>query len=100
MGVSIVEPGFVREAGMFVDSGASLPRAMRTSTPRDVARAVIRAVRRNRGEMLVAPVEARLGVALCSVAPALGARAQRLFGLRFGHHAAASTPFIEIAGPC
>jgi short-subunit dehydrogenase len=83
VGVSIVEPGFIREAGMFVDSGASLPRGFRTSAPRDVARAVIRAVQRNTAETVVAPIEARLGVTLCSMAPGLGARAQRLFGLNF-----------------
>ena len=37
VGVSIVEPGFVREAGMFADSGAKLPPGARTVSPEAVA---------------------------------------------------------------
>src|SRR5262249_7268032 len=37
IGVSVVFPGFVREAGMFADSGASLPIGIGTVTPRAVA---------------------------------------------------------------
>src|SRR5215211_7240122 len=37
VGVSCVFPGFVRDAGMFADSGATLPPGVGTSTPGDVA---------------------------------------------------------------
>jgi short-subunit dehydrogenase len=55
VGVSLVEPGFVREAGMFADSGADAPAGLGTTTPRKVARAVVESIERNRGEVTVAP---------------------------------------------
>jgi short-subunit dehydrogenase len=55
VGVSIVSPGFVREAGMFADAGSAPPPGLGTTTPRRVARAVAKAMRRNRNEITVAP---------------------------------------------
>jgi short-subunit dehydrogenase len=81
VGVSIVEPGFIRDEGMFADHGASLPRGFRTGTPHQVARAVIRAIERNVAEIVVAPIEARLAVALGRLAPELSAKVQQLIGM-------------------
>ena len=55
VGVSLVEPGFVREAGMFADSGAKAPGGLGTTTPARVASAVVQAIEKNRGEVTVAP---------------------------------------------
>jgi short-subunit dehydrogenase len=55
IGVSIVSPGFVREAGMFHDAAAKPPPGMGTTTPKKVGQAVVRAIRRNRSEIAVAP---------------------------------------------
>lgn len=77
IGVSIVEPGFIRDAGMFAQSGVALPRAVRTKTPLDVAAGVINAIEHNRGEVFVAPLELRLSATLATVAPALSSRIQR-----------------------
>jgi short-subunit dehydrogenase len=55
VGVSVVSPGFVSDAGMFVDSGAEVPSAVGSSSTRDVARAVRRAIVENRQEIVVAP---------------------------------------------
>jgi len=55
VGVSIVSPGFVREAGMFADSGSAPPPGLGTTTPKKVARAVAKAIRRDRNEITVAP---------------------------------------------
>jgi short-subunit dehydrogenase len=55
VGVSLVEPGFVREAGMFADSGASAPAGLGTTTPEKVAQAVVESIEKNRGEVTVAP---------------------------------------------
>ena len=55
VGVSIVSPGFVREAGMFHDAGSKPPPMIGTTTPGKVARAVVRAIERNRNEITVAP---------------------------------------------
>ena len=59
VGVSIVAPGFVREAGMFADSGAKPPAGVGTSTPRQVAAGVVRAIERNKMEVAVAPLRMR-----------------------------------------
>ena len=80
VGISLVEPGFVRDAGMFVESGAELPSGVRTVSPEQVARAVVKAVVKNAPEIVVAPVEIRMGAYFGSVFPTLNARAQKLAG--------------------
>jgi short-subunit dehydrogenase len=80
VGVSTVFPGFVRDAGMFAKSGAVLPRGIGTRTPRDVARAVVRAVEHDVAEIDVAPMSLRLATAFGVMAPRVAARAQRLVG--------------------
>jgi len=44
VGVSVVFPGFVRDAGMFADSGTVLPKGVGTSSPENVADAVVGAI--------------------------------------------------------
>ncbi len=81
VGCSVISPGFVRDAGMFADTGVSLPAGIGTVSPQQVAGAVIRAIRSNRAEIDVAPVGLRLGAALGGLAPGLAARLQaRLAG--------------------
>jgi short-subunit dehydrogenase len=80
VGVSTVFPGFIRDAGMFHDSGAKLPPYVGTKTPDDVARAVIRAIERDRGEIDVAPLGLRVGTALGAIAPEVAATVQRKLG--------------------
>jgi short-subunit dehydrogenase len=59
VGVSIVAPGFIRDAGMFADSGAKPPPGVGTSTPREVAEGVVTAIERNKIEVAVAPLRLR-----------------------------------------
>jgi len=80
VGVSVVLPGFIRDAGMFANSGAPLPPGVGTRSPEDVANAVISAIERNRAEVEVAPVPLRLGTAVASVAPAFSAAVSRRLG--------------------
>jgi short-subunit dehydrogenase len=80
VGVSVILPGFIRDAGMFADSRATLPPWVGTRSPEDVARAVISAVERDRAEVEVAPLPLRLGTAAASAAPALGAAVSRRLG--------------------
>jgi short-subunit dehydrogenase len=80
VGVSVVFPGFIRDAGMFHESGAKLPKGVGTSTPEDVAEAVIRGIERNRGELDVAPVSLRAGTMLAGVAPGAAARLASIAG--------------------
>ena len=80
VGVSVVAPGFIRDAGMFAKTGLRLPPGVGTRTPEQVAAAVIAAVQRNRAEVDVAPATLRLGAAFASVAPATAAWGARLMG--------------------
>ncbi len=80
VGVSAVFPGFVRDAGMFADSGAKLPAGAGTVAPEAVADAVVRAIERNRGEIDVAPVGMRVGAAFASLAPEVAATVIRASG--------------------
>jgi short-subunit dehydrogenase len=80
VGVSVVLPGFIRDAGMFAYSGVTLPPGVGTRSPEDVAAGVISAIERNRAEVEVAPLWLRLGTAIASVAPALSAAVSRRLG--------------------
>lgn len=80
IGVSVVLPGFIREAGMFANSGVKLPPGVGTRTPGQVANAVIAAIERNRAEVDVAPVMLRLGARFAGAAPEIAATAQRVLG--------------------
>lgn len=82
VGVSTVFPGFIRDAGMFADAGVPLPRGIRTRSPRDVARATVRAIERNIAEIDVAPFGLRLSARIGGVAPVLSAAVQRRAGGR------------------
>jgi short-subunit dehydrogenase len=80
VGVSTVFPGPIRDAGMFARTEVALPRGTGTSSPEDVARAVARAIERNRAEITVAAGSTRLGAALGGVAPVLVGDLARLLG--------------------
>jgi short-subunit dehydrogenase len=59
VGVSIVSPGFIREAGMFAESGANPPPGLGTSTPEEVAKGTLRAIESDKVEVAVAPARQR-----------------------------------------
>jgi short-subunit dehydrogenase len=80
VGVSTVFPGFIRDAGMFHEAGVRLPPGVGTRRPEDVARAVISAIERNRGEVDVAPLPLRASTAFASLAPELAASVARRLG--------------------
>jgi short-subunit dehydrogenase len=80
VGVSAVFPGFISDAGMFAEAGVELPTGVGTKTPEDVAKAVVTAIERNRGEIDVAPISLRASTAFASLAPELAARVGRKVG--------------------
>jgi short-subunit dehydrogenase len=80
VGVSAVFPGFIREAGMFAEAGVKLPAGVGTRSPEDVAKAVVQAIERNRGEVDVAPISLRVGSALAGLAPEISAAITRKAG--------------------
>lgn len=60
IGVSIVSPGTIREAGMYADSGADPIPGLGTGSPQQVADAVVKAIEQNKVEVTVAPIQQRL----------------------------------------
>jgi short-subunit dehydrogenase len=80
IGVSCIFPGFIRDAGIYAESGVKLPPGVGTRSPDDVARAVLRAIERNRGEIDVASVAQRGGAAAAALAPDLAASVVRRLG--------------------
>ena len=80
VGVTNINPGFIREAGMFHESGAKLPPGAGTKRPADVARAVVRAIERDPTEIDVAPVGLKAGAAVAAVAPGVAQAVARRWG--------------------
>ncbi|HMJ97463.1 MAG TPA: SDR family NAD(P)-dependent oxidoreductase [Thermoleophilaceae bacterium] len=78
--VTVVFPGFVRDAGLFADSGVKLPPWVGTRTPEQVAEAVVRGIERERAELDVAPLGLRVGTRIAALAPVTVARLQRRLG--------------------
>jgi short-subunit dehydrogenase len=76
VGVSLVSPGFIRDAGMFAESGAAPPGGLGTSTPEQVAAAVVKAVERNKIELTVAPLHTRMLTHVALASPAIALKAQ------------------------
>jgi short-subunit dehydrogenase len=80
VGVSLILPGFIRDAGLFADANVRLPPGVGTKSPEDVAAGVLHAIERNRAEVEVAPIGQRLGATLAGVAPELAASVSRRMG--------------------
>jgi short-subunit dehydrogenase len=74
IGVSVITPGAIRDAGMFADSGAPPPPALGTGTPEQVGNAVVRAIARNKSEISVAPARQRALARIMMMAPEIFGR--------------------------
>lgn len=74
VGVSVISPGAIRDAGMFADSRAKAPPTIGTGTPKQVAGAVVRAIERDRREITVAPLRQRALSRIAINAPELSSR--------------------------
>jgi short-subunit dehydrogenase len=77
----IVLPGFVSEAGMFVDRRGTAPRLIGASPAADVAQAVVRVIERGRQEVIVSPGPIRPFLVLSSLSPALSDRILKWLGV-------------------
>jgi short-subunit dehydrogenase len=80
VGVTVVFPGFIRDAGMFAEAGVKLLPGLGTKSPAEVARAVLRAVHDNPAEIDVASVEQRVGAVIGALSPSLSQFVQTRFG--------------------
>ncbi len=77
VGISTICPGYVSSQGMIADTGVPIPSLAGSSTPGDVAIAVIRAIEQNQAEVIVNqdPITAgmtRLLMALWQIFPRFG----------------------------
>ncbi len=69
VGVSVICPGFVAEAGMFAEYGKRAPKIAGESQPEEVADATLRAVTENLSEVIVNPGPTRLMLLANAVSP-------------------------------
>lgn len=73
---SAIVPGFVAEAGIYQqntqEAGDFSPPVLRTTTPQAVARAVVKAIKRDAPELIVNPIPTRLFLAMRELTPSLG----------------------------
>jgi short-subunit dehydrogenase len=69
VGVSLISPGFVSEAGLFAETGIKLPAYVRLRSPKQVADAVIKGIERDRGDIDVAPFTMKMSAWLAAIAP-------------------------------
>lgn len=74
IGVSIVSPGTIREAGMYSDSGAPPIKGLGTGTPAQVANAVVKAIEHNKVEVTVAPIQQRMLAHFALATPGLSVK--------------------------
>jgi short-subunit dehydrogenase len=80
VGVTVVLPGPIRDAGMWADANVPKQRGLRTRSPDAVAGAVVRAIRSNPAEIAVAPFAVRAAGVFCDLWPAGFARLGRRMG--------------------
>lgn len=84
VGVSVVTPGFIRDAGMFAKTGAedALPAGVGTCSPQQVVDAVLSSIAKDRFEVTVAPIAMRVGATFGLAFPRVAAATQKLSGAK------------------
>ena len=80
VGVSVVSPGLIRDAGLFADSGVAPPPGSAARTANDVADAVVEAIERDRAEIVVGSLGEKVWGALGALTPSTLAYVNRRFG--------------------
>ena len=80
VGVSVICPGIIRDAGLFADAGIAPPPGSARRTAADIGDAVIEAIERNRAEIVVGSIGEKAWGALGSLSPGTLAFVNRTFG--------------------
>ncbi len=80
VGVSVISPGIIRDAGFFADAGIAAPFGSATRTAGDVGNAVVAAIERDRAEIVVGSVGEKVWGALGALTPSTLAFINRRFG--------------------
>ena len=83
VGVSVLCPSFVSDTGMYADrsNNAKPPRSMATVTPREVAAAAVRAIEKNRAEVVVARGITKIADVFYALSPELAMNVARRMGV-------------------
>ena len=82
VGVSVIYPGPIRDAGMWAETGLPAPLGLPTRSPQDVGLAVVDAIECNRADVAVAPLALRVGAFFGRAAPATLSRLIPRLGAR------------------
>jgi short-subunit dehydrogenase len=80
VGVSLVSPGLIRDAGLFADAGIAPPFGSAARTAEDVGDAVVEAIERDRAEIVVGSLGEKAWGALGALSPSTLAFVNRRFG--------------------
>lgn len=80
VGVTVVYPGFISDAGMWAKAGVDLPPGVTTRSPEQVGAGVVRGIERDSAEVDVAPALLRVGGWVAGAAPAALAALNRRLG--------------------
>lgn len=80
VGITVICPGYTN-AGMFLAFGLSAPKMARVSEPTDVANAILHAIERNYGEVMLDGFLTKLLFAYIQLVPDFGDRLYRWIGL-------------------
>ena len=83
VGVSVVCPGFVSDAGMYADrsNNAKPPRSMATVTPHKVAAAAVRAIEKDKAEVVVARGMTKVADVFYALSPELAMNVAKRMGV-------------------
>ena len=79
--VSTIMPGYINKAGMFFDGGQKAPMLLGTSSPQNVADAVMKAIKTGKGEIIVNKGLIKPLLSLNIFSPKLGDFIVRKFGI-------------------
>lgn len=84
VGVSVLCPGFVSDTGMYADrsNNAKPPRSMATVTPHEVAAAAVRAIEKDKAEVVVARGIAKIADVFYALSPELAMSVAKRMGVR------------------
>ncbi len=83
VGVSVLCPSFVSDTGMYADrsNNAQPPRSLATVTPQEVAAAAVRAIEKDRAEVVVARGLAKVADVFYALSPELSMNVARRMGV-------------------
>lgn len=81
VGISVICPGYIDTAGMFAGSHVKAPLLLGTSSPQDVADAVLKAIQHGKAEIIVNKGPIKPLLALGQITPLFGDMVVRWFGV-------------------